>query len=142
LSIALGAIMSSVEHNKALALEFIRLAADNRIADALKLLHPDATWWVAGDPARLRVAGLKDRARIERLLNGLKKALPDGMRMTVSGVTAEGGRVAVELDGVGTWHNGRTYHNHYHFLFVVRDSVILSVREYMDTLHLYDINQA
>ncbi len=134
--------MSAVEHNKAVALEFIRLAANNSIDDALNLLHPDATWWVAGDPARLRVAGLKDRARIERLLHGLKKALPEGMRMTVTGVTAESERVAVELDGIGTWHNGRSYHNHYHFLFVIRDSMIVSVREYMDTLHLHDVNQA
>ena len=134
--------MSSVEHNKAVALEFIQLAADNCIDDALNLLHPDATWWVAGDPARLRVAGLKDRAKIERLLHGLKKALPEGMRMSVSGVTAESERVAVELDGIGTWHNGKTYHNHYHFLFVIRDSMIVSVREYMDTLHLHEMNQA
>jgi ketosteroid isomerase-like protein len=133
--------MTSVEHNRALALEFLGRAADNSIDAALNMLHPDATWWVAGDPARLRVAGLKNRARIERLLHGLGKALPGGMRMTVTGVTAENDRVAIELDGIGVWHNGRTYHNHYHFLFVIRDSRIFTVREYMDTLHLYDVNQ-
>lgn len=134
--------MSSIEHNKAVVLEFIQLAADNCIDAALGLLHPDATWWVAGDPARLRVAGFKDRPKIERLLQGFKIALPNGMRMTVTGVTAESDRVAVELDGVGTWHNGKTYHNRYHFLFVIRDSLIVNVREYMDTLHLQDVSQA
>jgi ketosteroid isomerase-like protein len=134
--------MSAVEQNKTLALEFIRLAADNAIDAALNLLHPEATWWVAGDPGRLRVAGLKSRPQIERLLHGLKKALPDGMRMTVTGVTAENDRVAIELDGTGRWHNGKTYHNQYHFLFVIRDARIINVREYMDTLHLQDVNQA
>ena len=130
----------SVERNKALALEFIRLAADNSIDAALNLLHPEATWWVAGDPARLRVAGLKSRAKIERLLRGLIEVLPQGMSMTVIGVTAEADRVAVELDGTGVWHDGRTYRNRYHFLFVVRDTAIVSVCEYMDTLRLHDIS--
>jgi len=132
--------MSSLEQNKALALEFIRLAADNSADAALGLLHPEATWWVAGDPARLRVAGRKNRAQIDRLLHGLHKALPGGMHMIVTGVTAENDRVAVELDGTGAWHDGRTYRNHYHFLFVIRDSSIVNVREYMDTLRLHDIS--
>jgi len=128
--------------NKQIVLELIRLAADNRTSDALALLHPAATWWVAGDPQRLKVAGLKNRAQAERLLEGVKKAIPGGMRMIVHGVTAENDRVAVEAEGDGIWRDGRQYHNHYHFLFEVRDGLICGVREYMDTLHLYDVSQS
>jgi ketosteroid isomerase-like protein len=129
------------DSNKRLALDFIRLASENRTNDALALLHTDATWWVAGDPRRLRVAGLKNRADIDRLLHGMKKAIPGGMRMLIQGLIAEHDRVAVELEGEGLWRNGRRYHNHYHILFKVLDNRIVAVREYMDTLHLNDVSQ-
>jgi ketosteroid isomerase-like protein len=54
--------------------------------------------------------------------------------------TAEGDRVALEA----TSHavnaaNGRVYDNRYHHLFVVRDGLITELREYQDTLHVYDV---
>lgn len=48
----------------------------------------------------------------------------------------EGGRAAAEVESYGEHINGKTYNNHYHFLFVIRDGLIVSVKEYMDTLHL------
>jgi ketosteroid isomerase-like protein len=35
--------------------------------------------------------------------------------------------------------NGKTYQNLYHFLFVVRDGKIQSVKEYLDTMHAADV---
>jgi ketosteroid isomerase-like protein len=54
--------------------------------------------------------------------------------------TAEGDRVALEA----TSHavnaaNGRVYDNRYHHLFVLRDGLIVELREYQDTLHVYDV---
>ena len=136
----MSSIEAATERNKATALEFLRQAAANSVAAAMAMLHADVTWWVAGDPDRLKVAGLKNRAQAERMLRSLQKAVPGGMRMTILGVTADGERVAVEAEGDGLWHNGRPYHNRYHFLFEIRDSLIVTVREYMDTLHLHDVS--
>jgi ketosteroid isomerase-like protein len=57
----------------------------------------------------------------------------------VTGVTAEGDRVAIEATGRGRLRNGRDYDNSYHFLMIVRDGRVLSVREYMDSQHVADV---
>jgi len=131
----------STDRNKATALEFLRRASGNSVDAAMELLDADVTWWVAGDPSRLKVAGLKNRSQAERLLRGFQKAVPGGMHMTVLGITAENERVAVETEGEAQWRNGKQYHNRYHFLFEVRNSLIVTVREYLDTLHLHDVSQ-
>jgi ketosteroid isomerase-like protein len=119
----------------------LELAFAHRIAEAMAMLHPEASWWVLGDPARMRVSGRRDRAGIERLLNAAARSIPGGMRIMVHGVTAEGERVAVEVESEGVWRDGRRYHNQYHFLLTMRDGLIFAVREYMDTLHVFDISQ-
>jgi ketosteroid isomerase-like protein len=125
--------------NKKLALDFLNLAFANRVQAALDLLSADASWWVLGDPQRLKVSGSKNRKQIERLLNGLTQAIPGGMQIVVHGITAERDRVAVEVESEGMWHNGKRYHNYYHFLIEIRAGAILQVREYMDTLHVSDM---
>lgn len=123
---------------KRLAIRFLELATSYRTDECLALMTPDATWVVKGETGRLAVAGSKDRAQIARLLDGLAKFIPNPLQLSVIGVTAEADRVAVEAECVGTWRNGTPYRNSYHFLFEMRDGRIARVREYMDTLHLFD----
>ncbi len=130
-----------IEQHKQLVLAFLEDAYGNRTALAMARLHPEASWWVLGDPQRLRVSGLRQRAQIERLLEGVKRAMPGGMQHVVHGVIAEGDRVAVEVEARGERGDGRPYHNRYHFLFEIRDGLIVAVREYMDTLALHDFSR-
>ncbi len=127
--------------NKQLALEFLQLAFTNQVDAALQKLAPDAQWWVIGRSERLKVSGSKNRAQIERLLLGVARAVPQGMRIELGHVTAEQDRVAVEIAADGVWVNGRPYRNHYHFLLQLRGGMICGIREYMDTLHLLEVMQ-
>lgn len=52
-----------------------------------------------------------------------------------AGSIAEGNRVAVETESYADVKNGRTYNNHCHFVFEVRDGKVESVKEYLDTKH-------
>jgi len=122
--------------NKALALHFLDLAFGMKMHDAIALLCEDASWWVIGDPEKIKVAGLNDKGRTIRMMSGMHKVLPQGMRHEVVGVTAEGERVAVEVEAEGPWHDGRTYRNAYHFLFTIRDGKVASIREYMDPMQI------
>lgn len=124
---------------KEIALRFQRLAFANHTDRAIEMLHPEATYWVLGDPARLRVAGSRTGTEIGRLLRGAARAIPGGMQIEIHGITAEQDRVAIEVESNGIWQDGRSYHNHYHFLIVVRLQRIFSVREYMDTLQVHDM---
>jgi uncharacterized protein len=127
--------------NKALALEFLEHAVAYRVEECMALMSSTATWWVQGNPARLRVAGMKDRTQLRRLLVGLSQYIPQPMRLVVNGVTAEEGRVAIEAVCAGLWRNGATYRNTYHFLIEIEKGAIVAVREYMDTLSLFDLTQ-
>ena len=62
-----------------------------------------------------------------------------GLRVTPTGLTAEGDRVAVEAESFAKMKNGKTYQNKYHFLFIVRDGKIQSVKEYLDTIHANEV---
>jgi ketosteroid isomerase-like protein len=56
--------------------------------------------------------------------------------VTVTGMTAEDDRVAVESvsDCVNT--KGFVYKNFYHTLFVIRDGQIAVMKEYLDSAHM------
>jgi len=129
------------EKNKHFVLEFLKLAFTSRTVEAMEMLHPEATWWVLGDPIRLGVSGFRNRAGAERLLKAANKSIPGGMTMIVHSITSERDRVAIEVEGEGVWHDGRKYHNQYHFLITIRNNRIFSVREYMDTLHIDDLTK-
>jgi ketosteroid isomerase-like protein len=131
--------VTALDANKALVIRFLEYAAAYRAEECLALMSADATWWVIGNPSRLRVSGTKDRAQIARLLAGLAKLIPQPMDLSILGITAEGSRVAVEAESSGIWRNGSEYHNRYHFLFEVVKGLIVSLREYMDTLCVFDI---
>ena len=125
----------SPDSNKALVLEFLQRLESGNIDHALTLLSDDATWWVGGKPEQFPVAGTMNKEQLRGLLNKLVTPMPNGLRMTPSGITAEGARVAVEVESYGHAANGRLYNNQYHFLFVVEGDLICSVKEYLDTLH-------
>jgi hypothetical protein len=61
------------------------------------------------------------------------------LRLSPTGATAEGERVAVEAESYARMSNGKIYQNKYHFLFTVRNGKIQAVKEYLDTMHANDV---
>jgi len=91
----------------------------------------DFTWWagpvgVVEDPIGL--AGRIDENLDDR-----------GLKITISGVVAEGNKAAIECSSHGTLKNGVEYNNKYHFLFIVDDGIISEMKEYNDTKHVLDV---
>jgi ketosteroid isomerase-like protein len=129
----------SIEQNKKVAAEFFSRIDANDVPGVLALLAEDATYWIAGDKAVTPSAGEHDKNGMSKLFHVMGKALGNGLRMTIKGMTAEGDRVAVEAESLGELTNGRVYRQKYHILMVVRDGRIASVREYLDTQHVYDV---
>lgn len=67
-------------------------------------------------------------------------AFPEGIRFTITGMTAEDDRVAVEAHSEGRHVSGKMYRNEYHFLFRFReDGKLLEMKEYMDTERVTDV---
>jgi ketosteroid isomerase-like protein len=60
--------------------------------------------------------------------------------LKITGITAQGDRVAVEAESLGVLKpNGKTYNNRYHFLFEVENGRISKLKEYCDTKHAAEI---
>jgi ketosteroid isomerase-like protein len=59
--------------------------------------------------------------------------------LKVTGVTAEGDKVAVEAESHANMKSGKTYQNKYHFLITIQDGKIQAVKEYLDTAHADDV---
>ena len=121
-----------MEENKAVVLEFLKRFSAGQFAPAFELLADDATWWVGGN---FPLSGTRSKMEMAELLKGVAANMPSGLTLTPKGITAEGERVAAEVESYGKHKNGRTYNNQYHFLFVVKDGKIHVVREYLDTTH-------
>jgi hypothetical protein len=127
----------SIETNKRIAAEFLARFSASDVAGALAMMADDATWTLPGKPPHMPVAGRRTKEQIARVFHGMVGALKNGLRMTPTGMVAEGDRVAVEAESYGELANGRVYDQRYHFLMTIRDGRIAEVREYLDTQHVF-----
>lgn len=116
--------MSDIEANKNVARRYMQAVVDGDIATIEALQHPDCTWWILG------FGDMSRQAFIDSVRDGLLTA--NKRVAEIIGITAEGDRVAVEVRGEMTFPT-TVYRNEYHNLLIVRDGLIVSGKEYMDT---------
>ena len=83
------------------------------------------------------ISGSYGRAQIKDYAAGILQVFPQGIRFTITGITAEGERVEAESDGLHV--SGRRYANQYHFLFRFREGRIVEFKEYMDTEQVTEV---
>ncbi len=121
---------SEVEANKQIAHEFMAAMSSGEAGRILALYTEDVCVWTAGT---LPFSGPHDRSEVAALCAGLLGAFPQGLQFSIRAMTAEGDRVAIEAEGRGTHVSGKLYHQHYHFLLVIRDGKIAQMKEYFDT---------
>lgn len=73
-----------------------------------------------------------DKARFQYGITLLASIFNGGLAYTIDSLTAEGDRVAVEVQSRGTLINGETYQGRYVFMLHIRDGRIASVAEHND----------
>ena len=106
-----------IESHKQIARDFMDALSSGDPQRILACYADDATVWTAGS---LPFSGLHTRDEVVGLCEGLLGAFPSGLKFTVNSVVVEGERVALEADSLGTHVSGKVYHQHYHFLVVIR----------------------
>jgi ketosteroid isomerase-like protein len=129
----------STDDNKATARRFFACFSASDIPGAMATMTDDATWWIAGKPELSPTAGLYEKARITKLFHAMRGRLVNGLKMTPTGMVAEGDQLAVEVVSEGDLTNGRQYRQQYHMLMVFREGKICAVREYLDTQHVHAV---
>ncbi len=100
------------------------------------LFADDATWRIdAGD---LPISGTwegRDSIIDDFLATAMSHYEPGSVNLEITGLIAEGDRVALQWTSRARTVTGREYENDCLGIFTVRDGQIVSVREYMDTLY-------
>lgn len=125
---------SPEKKNKELIAEFMEVFSTGNVEKILSFLSPSATWWVGGTIDG--ISGTKNKAEFGEMLSGLSATTKSGaIALTPLAWTVQGDRVAVETESYAEMENGKTYNNLYHFVFVIEDGLIESVKEFLDTEH-------
>jgi uncharacterized protein len=127
---------ADLEANKAIVLSFWKAFSESRFADALGLLADNATWRVMGNTS---ISRTYSKTEFSALVYGIADSTVQGIQVKGTVLTAEGDRVAMEADSYGPMKSGKIYQNQYHFLHILRNGKIETVREYLDTEHVTDI---
>ena len=125
-------------NNKDIVTEFFRQVTNGNMHKAFELVDDHVSWWI---PGTLPFSGTKTKEQYFQVVSAIQKGFPEGFSIVVISLIAEGNKVAAEAKSSGRHVNGKDYNNKYHFLFEIENGKIISVKEYMDTLHLYQLIQ-
>jgi ketosteroid isomerase-like protein len=120
----------STEQNRKTALAFINGMFTGAIDPSL--CAEDVQWWVPG-------AGTMSKAEYSAVADNFRGKFKGPIALTVTGVTADGDRVAVEAESNAEARNGKIYNNTYHMLFLLRDGRVYLTKEYMDSAHAMEV---
>lgn len=115
----------SIEANKQTVLAFIASLSRGELDPSL--LTDDAVWWIPG-------RGTIDRKTFQGIVEAVNALFTGPATMTVTAVTAEDDRVAVEASGHADLKDGRVYDNTYHFLFYLQGGRIREAREHNNSV--------
>lgn len=96
----------------------------------------DLTFWVA--PTSI-ASGTYTKEDWLQLMSGVLGDLAGPITLQLGDLTAEDDRVSLTMVGNILLKSGKIYHNHYHFLFFLREGKISAVKEYSDTYHAGEI---
>lgn len=124
------------EENKLLVKQFMQHLCDGNVEAFIEMYHPQGSVWTSGTTL---ISGTFDRNQIEAAGKSIFEAFPHGLQFTITGMTAEGDKVAVEAASEGKHISGQEYRNLYHLLFEFKDGQIIQLKEYMDTEKVTDI---
>ncbi|MGW0705840.1 nuclear transport factor 2 family protein [Streptomyces sp. NPDC002643] len=130
--------MTATDNTETVLRFFENFNAGNAEA-AFALLDEQVVWRVMGKPDRFPLAGDYDKDGIVRLLGTVGQVMPNGVELTITSSTAQDDRVVVEAESHGVSAAGKVYDNRLIYAFELRDSKILHIREYFDTIHANDV---
>ena len=122
--------MSSItDQNKKITREFFKSLSTGS-DKYLDFYTNDSIIWTAGNNA---IGGTRTKKEVVNFAKNILSSFPHGIKFNIIGITAEGERVAVEINGEAVHSSGQTYNNQYHFLLKIKEGKIIELKEYMDT---------
>jgi uncharacterized protein len=128
----------TIESNKALVAKFCELLTAGDTQAVLDLMSDDINYWILGRKEITPSAGDHSKAAMKRIFDAMAERMQGSLTFRAKSMIAEDDQVALEAESRGQLKNGRVYNNLYHLRLTIRDGKIASIREYLDTQHVYD----
>jgi ketosteroid isomerase-like protein len=119
-----------IQANKQVVRDFLSALGRGDVEAIARTLSPEVKAISTGTSF---MSGTRDYDTILSTAGTLGSITRDGIDFEILSMTAEEDRVSAEAKGRSTLVNGTPYDNEYHFLFTVRGSSIVQIREYFCT---------
>ena len=132
--------MTTPETNARIVRDFLKTLSTGDLERVRPLFHPDAIWKVMpkGIPGEGEHVG-RDFIIDEFLAPVRGMFDPGEPKVAIDTLIAQGKLVAAEIRGFGHMKNGKEYNNSYCWFFEVRDGMVYSIHEYMDSLYIHNL---
>jgi len=132
--------MTTPETNAQIVRDFLKTLSTGDLERVRPLFHPDAIWKVMpkGIPGEGEHVG-RDFIIDEFLAPVRGMFDPGEPKVAIDTLIAQGKLVAAEIRGFGHMKNGKEYNNSYCWFFEVRDGMVYSIHEYMDSLYIHNL---
>ena len=132
--------MTTSDENAQIVRTFLETLSTGELEQVRPLFHPDAIWKVMpkGIPGEGEHMG-RDYIVDEFLAPVRGMFNPGEPKVEIDTLIAQGDLVAAELRGFGHFKNGKEYNNTYCWFFEVRDGMVYSIHEYMDSLYIKNL---
>ena len=125
------------ERNVELVRRFFAVMSAGDLERLRGMLHEEVSWTVMAKT--IPGAGEKKGRRgvIDEFLAPVRGIFEDGdPKVAEVGIVASGSMVAAEAKGLGRLKNGKVYDNRYAWFIEIRDGLIFTLREYMDSAYV------
>ncbi len=106
-----------------------------RFDDLSKYQSPNSTYWICGENS-WPLGGWQTPEDMNKTFNIIRERFPEGVKITVRSIIAEGDSVAVLVNNHAVRKDGRIYDNEIVTLMKIEDGLIEESREFLDIIHV------
>lgn len=132
--------MKTQNPNEQLVIDFFTTLSSGNLEAVRAMLHEDSTWtpMVRGIPGAGVHIGRK--GIVDDFLMPIRGMFrPGDPKIHIDTVASNGPLVITETRGSGALADGRAYENRYCWAFEIRDGKVFAIREYMDSLYVFQL---
>jgi len=115
-----------------------RAINEGRLEELANYKSADSTYWISGENS-WPWGGWRTPEDMNGIYARIRVRFPDGLKITLRSITAEGNRVVVHLNNHATRVDGRIYDNEIVVLMKIENGLIVEEREFLDTIHANDL---
>lgn len=124
--------------SKEIVKAYFEAVTAGRFDELSKYQSPDSTYWICGENS-WPLGGWQTPEDMNKTFNIIRERFPEGVKITVRSIIAEGNNVAVHVNNHAVRVDGRIYDNEIVTLMKIENSLIVEAREFLDTIHVNEL---